>query len=135
MSHRKLIWKEFKRAGIIDSQDARIQEFVEYLRNKPESCWIDIIPEFREKFYDCFDTIVPALAGIDDPLIQMVLLENADATKPKERAVLEKMAKEVDPEKNPVTVKRIAGLNIGSVTKELKKRTLPDTLKKYVEKE
>jgi hypothetical protein len=132
MSHRKLIWRQFKTAGILDSQDARVQEFVQYLQTNPAKCWAEIIPEFREKFYDCFDTIVPRLAEINDPLIQTVLVNNVDASKPKEAALLEKMAGEVDSDKNPVALKRIAGLKIPSVSRALKRRTLPEGIMKYV---
>jgi len=135
MSHKKMIWKEFQRAGILDSQDEKVQGFVQYLRNCRESCWEQIIPEFKEKYYDCFDTVVPVLAGMNDSLIQLVLARHADASKPKERDLLVKMAKEVDAEKNPLLLKRIAALKITSVTNELKKRTLPDNLKKYTEGE
>jgi hypothetical protein len=135
MSHKKMIWKEFKRAGVMDSQDEKVQGFLQYLKGCPENCWEQIIPEFKEKYYDCFDTIVPVLAQMNDSLIQLVLARHADASKPKERDLLVKMAKEVDAEKNPVLLKRIAGLKISSVTNELKKRTLPDNLKKYTEGE
>ncbi|MFH1217114.1 MAG: hypothetical protein V1706_11500 [Pseudomonadota bacterium] len=135
MSHKQLIWKEFKRAGVLDSTDKKVQEFLQYMKGCRQGCWEQIIPEFKAKYYDCFDTIVPVLAGMDDALIQMILAKHADAGKPKEKAMLEKMAKEVDVEKNPVLLKRIAGLKISSVDNELKKRTLPDNLRKYVEGE
>ncbi|MFZ5765279.1 MAG: hypothetical protein ACOY4H_06745 [Thermodesulfobacteriota bacterium] len=132
MSHKQMIWKEFKRAGLLDSSDEKIQGFLRYLKGCRQGCWEDIIPEFKEKYYDCFDAVVPVLAAMDDPLIQMVLAKHADATRPKEKALLEKMARETDVEKNPVVVKRIAGLKIASVDNELKKRNLPENLRKYV---
>lgn len=135
MSHKKMIWKEFQRTGILDSPDEKVQGFVQYLRECKDGCWAQIIPEFKEKYYDCFDTIVPVLAGMNDPLIQLILARHADADKPKEKALLVKMAKEVDAEKNPVLLKRIAGLKISGVDNELKKRTLPEKLRKYVEEE
>jgi hypothetical protein len=133
MSHKKMIWKEFQRTGILNSPDEKVQSFVQYLRNCRENCWEQIIPEFKEKYYDCFDTIVPVLARMNDPLIQLVLARHADASKPKERELLVTMAKEVDAEKNPVLLKRISALKITAVTNELKKRALPDKLKKYTE--
>ena len=133
MSHKKMIWKEFQRTGILDSKDEKVQGFLQYLRDCPANCWEQIIPEFKEKYYDCFDTIVPVLARMNDPLIQLVLAQHADASKPKERELLVTMAKEVDVEKNPVLLKRIAALKITTVTNELRKRTLPDKLKKYME--
>lgn len=135
MSHKLMIWKEFKRAGILDSTDAKLQAFLQYMKGCRQGCWEQIIPEFKEKYYDCFDTIVPVLAGMNDPLIQLILARHADAAKPKEKALLVKLAKEVDVEKNPVLLKRIAGLKIGGVDSELKKRTLPENLRKYVEGE
>ncbi|MEW6519549.1 MAG: hypothetical protein AB1461_09065 [Thermodesulfobacteriota bacterium] len=135
MSHKKMIWKEFQRTGILDSKDEKVQGFLQYLRSCRQSCWEQIIPEFKTKYYDCFDTIVPVLAQMNDPLIQLVLARHADASKPKERDLLIKMAREADAEKNPVLLKRIAALKITNVTNELKKRTLPDNLRKYTEGE
>jgi len=133
MSHKKMIWKEFQRTGILDSPDEKVQGFLQYLRSCRQSCWEQIIPEFKEKYYDCFDTIVPVLARMNDPLIQLVLARHADASKPKERELLVTMAREADADKNPVLLKRIAALKITTVTNELKKRALPDNLRKYTE--
>ncbi|MBI5559213.1 MAG: hypothetical protein HY885_16440 [Deltaproteobacteria bacterium] len=135
MSHKKMIWKEFQRAGILDSPDEKVQGFVRYLRECKEGCWEQIIPEFKGKYYDCFDTIVPVLARMNDPLIQLVLAQHADPGMPKERELLVKMAREADAEKNPVLLKRIAALKIASVTTELRKRSLPEKLRKYTERD
>jgi hypothetical protein len=133
MSHKKMIWKEFKRTGVLDSQDEKVQGFLQYLKSCPENCWEQVIPEFKEKYYDCFDAVVPVLAGMHDPLIEIVLTRHADASKPKEQELLMKMAKEVDAEKNPVVLKKIAGLKISRINMELRKRNLPDTLRNYIE--
>lgn len=132
MSHKKMIWKEFKRAGILDSQDEKVRDFVQYLKGCGARCWEEIIPEFKTKYYDCFDAIVPTLAEMDDPLIQMVLVDHADMSKPKEKALVEQMAQKVNPERNPVLIKRMANFKVANVTTILKNRTLPEGLRKYV---
>ena len=132
MNYKKIIWKKFQQAGVLDSQDSKVQEFVQFLRTSPAKCWEDVIPEFREKFYDCFDTVVPRLAEIDDPVIQLTLAKNVDKRRPKEKALLEKMAEDVDADRNPVLIKKIAGFKIAKVNTVLKSRFLPAELKKYI---
>ncbi|SCY82433.1 hypothetical protein [Desulfoluna spongiiphila] len=125
MPHKKMIWKAFERAGVLESEDEKIKEFLAFLKNTPASCWIEVIPEFREHHEACFDTIVPILAEMDDPLIQSVLVKHADMAHPRERALVRKMADTVDPDRHPALIKQMSRLNDTSVTRRLQQRRLP----------
>ena len=135
MHQKKKVWRALKERGVLDSKDPHLQKFVQFLRDHPTQCWEDVAPAFRERFYDCYEEVVSALAEIDDPLIRMALIRYADPEQPKERKVLRKLAEETDPERDPVTIKQLAQLDVSDVNKSLRRRTLPDDLSDYVKKE
>ena len=134
MPYKKMVWKAFERAGVLDSKDKKTQAFLAFLKNSPASCWIEVIPEFRKHHQACFDTIVPVLAEMNDPLIQSVLVKHADMTQPRERAVIRKLADTVDPERHPALVKQLVRLKDTSVTRRLQHRRLPDALATVIHK-
>jgi len=133
MHQHKLVWRKLKEAGILDSEDPRLQALVQYLHENRRQCWPDLISAFRENFYDCFDAIVPKLMEIKDPLIQLTLVKHADPEKPKEKAILEKLAAELRPDRDQLTVKRLAKKNIAKVNKTLRKRSIPEHLRALIE--
>lgn len=104
----------------------------EAIPGNPAKCWDDIVPEFRERFYDCFDAVAPKLAELDDPLIRMNLVRFAELDQPKERELLGKMAENIDAESDPVTVKRLAQKHVTEVDRVLRRRTLPEALRAHV---
>ena len=132
MHQKGLFWRAITKAGLGDSQDPHIQEFLQFVRHRPWVCWDEIVPEFREKYYDCFDALVPMLAEVDDPLLRRNLLKYADPEAPKERQILVKMAEGTDPEKDEVSIKKLADLNLGDVNRVLRRRTLPERLQRHV---
>ncbi|MCZ6673540.1 MAG: hypothetical protein O7C75_11460 [Verrucomicrobia bacterium] len=134
MLQRKRVWKILKKAGVLDSDDSRIKEFVQFFHENPEKCWEEIVPQFRKKFYDCFDAVVPPLLEVDDTLIRTLFINYADLKKPKERALLGKIAEQIDPSQDPVSIKRLAKLNSTAINKVLSRRSLPDELQKYLKK-
>ena len=132
MDQRRVIWKKLKSEGIIDSDNPRVQEFVTFLRENPDLCWKDLVPAFRKDFYDCFDAITPVLTKIKDPMVQASIVTLADPKKPKERKLLEEMAKEVDPEQDQVTAKLLALTKNQKVKNTLKQKSMPAHLKVHL---
>lgn len=132
MLQKKTIWKAFKEAGVLDSTNENTQKLVKHIKLDKDHCWRDFSDDFRKNFYDCFDEIVPPLLEIDDPLIRLALVKYLDPSKPKEKEALARIAKSVNPEIDEVSVKYLARSNEASVTKELKRKLLPDKLKIYL---
>ncbi len=132
MDQRRLIWKKLKIEGILDSDNPRLQAFVTFLRDNPKLCWKDLVPVFRKDFYDCFDLLAPVLMKIKDPVIQASMVTLADPNKPKERKLLEKIAQEVDPERDQVTFKLLALTKDKKVKDALKGKILPEHLKTHL---
>jgi hypothetical protein len=132
MHQRKAVWQALKRAGVFDSDDAQLREFAKFLRKHPTQCWREYVSDFRDRFYTCFDEVVPALAKIDDPQIRGVLIKYSDPNQPKERELLAKAAREIDPKRDPVAIKRLAKLKLTTITGILLGRPLPEKLRAYV---
>ena len=38
MLNRRAVWKRLKEEGILDSKDAKVIEFVNYMRDNPKKC-------------------------------------------------------------------------------------------------
>ena len=135
MHQKKKVWRALKERGVLDSKDPHLQEFVQFLRDHPTQCWKDVVPAFRDRFYDCYEEVASALSEIDDPLVRLALIRYADPDQPKEQKMLRKLADETSPERDPVTIKQLAELNVAEVNKSLRRRTLPEELRGYIEEE
>lgn len=132
MSKKALILQSLKEAGVLDSDDEKIKAFIVDLRERRGDSWRTVFSDFREKFYECFDDVVPAISEIDDPLIRLALIHFLDASQPKERKLLEKFAAEIVPEQEPIAIKHLARKNVPQVNTLLARRSLPETLSKYL---
>ena len=122
MNQRRLVWKAFKDAGLLDSEDPRVQEVVEHVRSNPDRCWTDFVSDFREDYYDTFDTVIGALEDSNDPMIRNSLIKFADAKQPKEQQLLTKIANEADFEQDEVAAKRLGQHKVSQIDAVLKRR-------------
>ena len=124
MLNRKNVWRKFKEEGILDSSDEKVQELVEYVRTHPLECWADLIPVYREQFYSTFDTIVPILVNMKDPVVNSALIRNLDPSKKNELDTLTAIADTSDPREDPVSFKRMARLDNAKLNQKLVTRPL-----------
>ena len=129
MLNRRSVWKMLKQEGVLDSKDAKVQKLVQYVRDNPQKCWADLIPVYREKFYDTYDTILPVLVKMKDPTVNSVLIKNLDPKKKNELGTLTAIADTSDPGNDPVAFKRLAKIGNTTLTKKLQTRQLPDSVK------
>lgn len=129
MLNRRTVWKTLKQEGILDSKDAKVKDLVNYVRDNPQKCWADLIPVYREQYYDTYDTVVPVLVKMKDPVVNSVLMRNLDPAKNNELKTLSDIADTSDPEKDPLTFKRMAKLQNTTLNKKLTTKTLPDNIK------
>jgi len=129
MINRRSVWKKLKQEGILDSNDPKVIEWVTYMRDNPKKCWTELIPVYRSDFYDTFDTIVPVLVGMKDPVVNAALLRNLDTGKSNELDTLSAIADTSDPGKDPLTFKRLAKLGNNKINKRLNSKALPTSIK------
>jgi hypothetical protein len=126
MDQRRLVLKALREAGITESRNPRLQELVRSVRENTTLCWTDFVREFRERFYDTFDTVIPALEASGDPLIRNALIKFADPARPKERQLLTKLARETDFEHDSLAAKRLGMHGIAEVDAQLRRRAPPE---------
>jgi hypothetical protein len=123
MNQRRLVWRAFKEAGLLDSDDPRVQEVIRHVRDNPKRCWTDFVSDFRENYYDTFDKIAAALEQSNDPMIRNALIRFADTKQPKEQQLLVRIASNTDFEQDQVAAKRLGRLKIKQVEEALKRRS------------
>ncbi|HTP07203.1 MAG TPA: hypothetical protein VMP08_03075 [Anaerolineae bacterium] len=108
----------------------RAQAFVDLIEQNPDMCWDDLAEEFRNNYYDAFDEIVPALTGLDDPLITYNCVRLADANNIKEVLALKQVAESVDSYKHQVSLRAMAKTRSADLLPVIKgKADLPNSLR------
>lgn len=122
MSQRQLVWRALAEAGVLESHDPKVQEFVRLLRERRDLCWGDVATEFRSKYYDVFEKLIPALEKSDDPFIRNMLIKHADPERPRERQLLKTLATNTDFERDVLAAQQLAQINVKEVETVLKKR-------------
>ena len=87
---------------------------------------------YRKDYYNTFDTFVPVLVRMEDPVVNAQLLKNLDPGKGNELNTLSSIADASDPDKDPLTFKRLAKLGNNKINKRLGTRTLPTGIKALI---
>jgi len=129
MLNRRTVWKTFKNEGVLDMQDAKVQALITYVREHPQRCWSDLIPIYREQFYDTYESILPVLVKMQDPVVNSVLIRNLDPTKNNELKTLEAIADTTNSRKDPLSFKRLAKIGNSRLNKKLATKELPEKIK------
>ena len=133
MNQRELIlraWQKHKKTRAPSKHMRMADDFFEYVEDHPEFCWIQLSEEFRDKYYEAFDEIIPVLMDTDDPFIIHNLVRFADLAQPKEADAAKELARNVDPTRHEVTMVRLAGNKDETIRSAVKKRgKLPDAVK------
>lgn len=108
----------------------RAQAFVDLIEQNPDMCWDDLAEEFRNHYYDAFDEIVPALTGLDDPLVTYNCVRLADGNNIKEVQAMKQVAESVDSYKHQVTLRAMAKTRSEDLLPVIKgKADLPNSLR------
>ena len=121
MSQRRLVLHALRDAGLLESGDPRVQEFVRLVREHRELCWRDLVSEFREKYDDIADRLLPALERSGDPLIRNMLIQYADPERPKERQMLAKIARDTDLDEDRLAAAHLRDVRVPEVQEVLRR--------------
>lgn len=122
MSQRRLFWRALQQAGVLESEDPRVQEFVTMVRESPDLCWPDLVAEFRSTYYDVYQKLVPALEASEDPFIRNMLIRYADPEQPQERKMLRELANTTDFERDAMAAEGLGGLGVKEIDTVLRRR-------------
>jgi hypothetical protein len=131
MNQREVIlaaWQKHKATRAPSPHVQLADEFFKFMEDRPDICWTELSEEFRKKYYEAFDVIVPVLMATDDPLIVHNLVRFADLSNPKEAEAAKRLISSVDPDRHEVTMVALAA------DEEMrpaisKLRQLPDSIK------
>jgi len=131
MNQREQILSAWKRRKATRAPSPHVRladEFFQMMESHPDICWEELTEEFRQKYYEAFDEIVPVLMATDDPLILHNLVRFADLSNPKEAEAAKKLIRSVDPDKHEVTMLTLAADQ--EMRPTISKRSqLPDSVK------
>ena len=119
MHIRDLVKQKWADEGLYASKKAKIQAFLRYIEDNPLECWDEYVKKFREHYYDLFNDIIPPLLKTQDKLLRMILIRNADLSKPKELKLLKEYVKKADPKEDEPELLAIAKLGHKNLNAEL----------------
>lgn len=131
MNQREVIlaaWQKRKATRAPSPHMQLAEEFFNFMESHPDICWVELSDEFRKKYYEAFDEIVPVLLATDDPLIVHNLVRFADLSNPKEADAAKKLIRNADPDKHEVTMVTLAAEEAMRPAIE-KKSELPDSVR------
>jgi hypothetical protein len=106
------------------------EAFAATMRDNPEACWEDMVPEFRAKYYDALEELIPPLLALDDPLITLNLVRFADPTSPREVELLRQLIGQCDPDRHQHSLRALAEMGQPELLRALhQKQGMPDVVK------
>ncbi len=122
--------KKFMATRADSPNKRRAQAFVDLIEQNPDMCWDDLAKQFRDNYYDAFDEIVPALTGLDDPLVTYNCVRLADTNNVKEVQALKQVAESADSYKHQVSLRAMAKTRSEDLLPVIKgKADLPNSLR------
>src|SRR2546428_261316 len=87
MHQKDAIKEAWRAAGLYDSKDAKLQEFLRRLDTHPLECWPELIDEIRRNYPEYKRQVVEPILATGDKLLRLNLIPNAAFTKPAEAAI------------------------------------------------
>ncbi|HEV2708091.1 MAG TPA: hypothetical protein VGV59_19400 [Pyrinomonadaceae bacterium] len=108
----------------------KAEAFRRVLEEQRDICWQDLVPQFRENYYEAYNEVATALFSTDDPLIVYNTIRYADFNNPQEVAAHERFIAECDAEKHQVPLRALARTKVPALLKALNAREdLPESVK------
>jgi len=108
---------------------AKVEAFRQVLDQQRDICWQDLVPQFRETYYDAYEEVSSAMFSTDDPLVVYNLVRYADFSRPQEIAAHVKFIRECDAEKHQVALRALARTKVPELIEAIQQRDdLPETV-------
>ncbi len=123
MYQRTKILQAFKKAGLEKSGSKKARDFLQFLAENPKICWPDAAREFRAKYYDVYDAVIPPILGTQDPLIISNLLKHSDLKNEKELTQVKNFVRGADAFRNEASFKILAERHYAVVADILLQKT------------
>lgn len=97
MHLRDLVKQRWADAGLYSRRNARLQSFLKHVEDTPSDCWNEYALVLRRDYADLYDLLIPPLMATDDKLLRVMLLRQADLSRPKELAIVRRFIARADP--------------------------------------
>ena len=125
------LWEE---AGLKQSQNKHVRDFIKFVENNPRQDWSIYIEHCRKKHPSAIKELLPPLLACDDRLIVTNVLRLSDFKKTSERDLAKKFAKEADPGKHAYALTLLAKTGTPSIKEELvgRQAALPAHIKQLL---
>jgi hypothetical protein len=115
------------------SQD-KAQAFFQFMRERKNICWEELVPEFRANYYEAYDELVSVLFATDDVFIVYNVILFADFNQPQEIKAHVRFIQECDPLKHQVNLRTLAQKKIPELSEALRnKEGLPDSVREALQ--
>jgi hypothetical protein len=121
-------WAKYSASAYRSSQFVKAQGFFQLIEDRTDMCWEDLVSEFRNHYYDAYDTIVPVLLSTNDPLIVHNVARFADLNSAKEADTVKNIVANADPVRQQATLQAFAAVPALQPVL-MKKAQLPDTVR------
>ena len=121
-------WKERSKTAYRSPHFAKAKAFFEFVEQRQDICWDELVSEFRNNYRDAIDEITSVLIDTDDPLIMYNFVRYADPSNPKEAEAVKSFLRKGDAGRHEVSLQ--AAARVPEMQTELKKRAkLPDSVR------
>jgi len=134
MHQRDLVRKAWAEAGLYDTKDAKLKQFLKHVDDTPLDCWPELIELARTKYPEYLEKLVTPIWNIGDKLLRLNLIRNSELTQPNEKKLARKLARQLRPERDVLELRAaIREAPIEVLDELVKKKGIPDPLKKMLD--
>src|SRR5258705_11402882 len=107
MYQRDLVRKAWADAGLYDTKDAKLQEFLKHVDDKPLDCWPELVELVRTQYPEYLEKLVTPIWNIEDKLLRLNLIRKADLSQPEEKKIAQKFLRQLRPEANTLELQAV----------------------------
>ena len=128
MHQKDLVKQLWQAAGLYQSRDAKLQEFLRRI-DDPRECWPELVDACRRNYPEYIKQLVDPLVNAGDKLLRLNLIHAADVQKETEVELLRSYVKRSDPQADEIELRAVAIKGIDALNAEIKrKKNLPPAL-------
>lgn len=134
MHQKDAIKEAWRAAGLYESRDAKLQEFLHRLDAAPFECWPEFVDEVRRNYPEYKRQVVEPIVNSGDKILRLSLIRNADFTKRDEAAIAARFVARADPVKDQAELKALLLHGSPEIVGSIRKlKNLPRDLKAMIE--
>jgi len=107
MHQRDLVRKAWAEAGLYDTKDAKLQQFLKHIDKTPLDCWPELVELVRTQYPEYLEELVMPLWEVGDKLLRLNLLRNAELSQPAEKNIAQKLVRQLHPKTDLIELRAV----------------------------